>query len=98
MLSSYPACFFNEGNGYSVIFPDLNGGTCGDTLDEAIDMAIDFLAVYLFWLKEDNQTILETSSIDTINPIDVISDLDYTFDDAFVKIISVDVEEYTKIH
>ena len=24
MLSIYPACFFKEDNGYSVIFPDLN--------------------------------------------------------------------------
>ena len=24
MLSMYPACFYKEGNGYSVIFPDLD--------------------------------------------------------------------------
>lgn len=34
MLSAYPACFFKEENGYSVVFPDLNWlSTCGDTLD-----------------------------------------------------------------
>ena len=36
MLTSYPACFFKEENGYSVIFPDLNTATSGETLDEAM--------------------------------------------------------------
>ena len=31
MLSIYPACFFEEENHYSVIFPDFNYlSTCGD--------------------------------------------------------------------
>ena len=48
MLSVYPACFFKEGNGYSVIFPDLNWlATQGDTLQEAMEMAIDCLAGYI---------------------------------------------------
>ena len=39
MLSAYPACFFKEENGYSVVFPDLNYlATCGQTLDEALVM------------------------------------------------------------
>ena len=37
MVSAYPACFFKEENGYSVIFPDLNYlGTCGDSVEEAL--------------------------------------------------------------
>ena len=45
MLSIYPACFFEEDNGvYSVIFPDLDLGTCGDNFEDAMTMAIDFLA------------------------------------------------------
>ncbi len=35
MLSIYPACFYKEKDGYSVIFPDLNYlATQGDTLEE----------------------------------------------------------------
>ena len=50
MLSAYPACFFHEENGFSVIFPDLNYlSTCGDSLNEALEMSIDCLAGYLFW-------------------------------------------------
>ena len=37
MLSIYPACFFHNEDGYSIIFPDLNWlSTCGATLEEAM--------------------------------------------------------------
>jgi predicted RNase H-like HicB family nuclease len=35
----YPAVFTQEGDAYSVIFPDLEIATSGETLVEAIDMA-----------------------------------------------------------
>ena len=45
MLSAYPACFFKEKKGYSVIFTDLNWlATCGDTLNEALESAVDGLS------------------------------------------------------
>ena len=48
MLTIYPACFYKEEKGYSVIFPDLNWlSTCGDTLEQAMEMAIDCLAGYI---------------------------------------------------
>ena len=56
MLSIYPACFFKEDNGYSVIFPDLNYlATQGDTLEDAVAMAVDCLAGYLYTAKMDNE-------------------------------------------
>lgn len=52
MLSIYPACFYKEKEGnYSVIFPVLGIATCGDTIDEAMEMAIDCLAGYLYDAK-----------------------------------------------
>lgn len=49
MLSIYPACFYKEDNGYSVVFPDLNYlSTCGENLDKALTMAVDCLAGYLY--------------------------------------------------
>ena len=64
MLSAYPACFFKEENGYSVIFPDLNHlATCGETLDEALAMAVDCLAGYLYWMEEDGESAPPPSSI-----------------------------------
>ena len=66
MLSIYPAIFYEEKEGgYSVIFPDLNHlATCGDTLNEAMAMAVDCLAGYIYseelddvlsFLKPDEQ-------------------------------------------
>ena len=68
MLSTYPAIFFKEENGYSVIFPDLNYlSTCGKTLDEAFSMAIDCLAGYLYWILQDEEPFPVSSSIDKVD-------------------------------
>ena len=52
MPITYPACFFKEENGYSVIFSDLNDlSTCDETFKGAMKMATDCLAGYLYWAK-----------------------------------------------
>ena len=57
MLSMYPACFYKEAEGYSVVFPDLNNlATQGDTFEEAMEMAVDCLAGYLYTCKRDGET------------------------------------------
>lgn len=99
MLSAYPACFIKEENGYSVIFPDLNNlATCGHTLDEALTMAVDCLAGYLYWLREDEETAPEASPIDKINLDEIVEELEVSPDEAFVNIVTVDVTEYAKTH
>ncbi len=99
MLSAYPACFIKEEQGYSVIFPDLNNlATCGDTLDEALAMAIDCLAGYLYWLRNDGETAPEPSLSTDINPAEIMKDLEISSEEAFVNIITVDVAEYAKTH
>lgn len=99
MLSAYPACFMKEGNGYSVIFPDLNDlATCGDTLDEAFSMAVDCLAGYLYWLQKDGETAPAASTLDQIDPIKVAASLGLSENEAFVNIVTVDVAEYAKVH
>ena len=58
MLSMYPAVFFREDNGYSVVFPDLNWlATQGNTFEEAMEMAIDCLAGYLYTCQMDKSEI-----------------------------------------
>lgn len=99
MLSAYPACFIKEDSGYSVIFPDLNNlATCGDTLDEALAMAIDCLAGYLYWLQNDRETAPEPSPPANINPAEIMKDLEISSEEAFVNIVTVDVAEYAKTH
>ena len=99
MLSAYPACFFKEESGYSVVFPDLNDlSTCGETLDEALRMAVDCLAGYLYWRKKVGAAAPAPSPVDAIRLADVADELEVPMDGAFVNIITVDVEEYAKTH
>lgn len=100
MLSAYPACIYKEENGYSVIFPDLNWlATCGNTLEEALTMAVDCLAGYLYTYKKiDGEEIPSPSDVKNIDLISIAQELDVCPTDGFVNIIAVDVEEYAKTH
>lgn len=96
MLSVYPACFYKEKEGgYSVIFPDLNHlATCGDTLANAVEMAVDCLASYLYTAKKEKEDAPAPSDI---SDIDVNAEYD-EYETAFINMVSVDVDEYAKKH
>lgn len=50
----YPAIFEKEEEGYSVYFPGLDGCyTQGDSLEEAANMAVDALGLYLEGAEEE---------------------------------------------
>ena len=99
MLSIYPACFFKEADGYTVVFPDLNyTATCGATLDEAMTMAVDCLAGYIYSAKRDGETVPPPSDVSEIKPADVAAELDEPVGEAFVNLVTVDVAEYAKSH
>ena len=99
MLMSYPACFYKEENGYSVIFPYLNNtATCGDTLDEAMAMAIDCLAGYLYTLQQEDEPIPSPSPLSSVSATDVAKELDFDPGECFVSFVTVDVAEYAKKH
>lgn len=101
MLSVYPAIFFHEKNGhYSVVFPDLNHlATCGDTMQEAMEMAVDCLAGYLHSEKLDGNKIPAPTPIDKVDiHCEDDEDDDYGEKDRFVNLVSVDVEEYARAH
>lgn len=99
MLSAYPACFFKEDNGYSVIFPDLNYlATCGDTLDDAFAMAIDCLAGYIYSAQKDGTPLASPSDLGSIDVSAIAHDLEISGQNAFVNMVTVDVAEYAKKH
>ncbi|MCH5279267.1 MAG: type II toxin-antitoxin system HicB family antitoxin [Christensenellaceae bacterium] len=99
MLSNYPACFFKEENGYSVIFPDLNYlATCGHTLDEAFSMAVDCLAGYLYMLSKDGESVPAASPLNAVDPAKIAEELEFSYEEYFVNIVTVDVAEYAKTH
>lgn len=98
MLSIYPACFFKEENGYSVIFPDLDLATCGDTIEESMAMAMDCLAGRLRWLKRDGDPIPKPSPMSAIDLAMISKELEIEPSEAFVNMVSVDLEAYAKEH
>ena len=55
----YPAIFTPEDDGsYSIVFPDLEGCyTCGDNLEDSIEMAEDALALVLYGYEKDGREI-----------------------------------------
>lgn len=99
MLSAYPACFIKEESGYSVVFPDLGYlATCGETLEDALEMAVDCLASYLYLSKKDGSCVPAASTIGTIDPKKVAKELEVSSVEEFVSIVTVDVAEYAKTH
>lgn len=104
MLTMYPACFFKEENGYSVIFPDLENGclsTCGDSLEEAITMAVDCLAGYIYTAWEFKEDVPPASPINSIDIKKIANDTydnEGDYSEAFVNMISVNVAAYAKEH
>lgn len=99
MLTIYPAVFLKESNGYSVIFPDLNDlATCGETLEEAMGMAIDCLAGYIYAAAMENDDIPAPSDIKDIDPEAIARELEVDPDESFANMVTVDVDEYAKTH
>ena len=101
MLSMYPACFYKEEDGYSVIFPDLGDlATQGDTFEEAMEMAVDCLAGYLYTAQRDGEEVPAPSKLTEVDPVKVSQELDpeLPVGEAIVNLVSVDVAEYAKKH
>lgn len=99
MLSVYPACFYHDDDGYSVIFPDLNWlSTCGETLNEAMQAAVDCLAGYLYMCQKNGEEFPAPSPLNTIDAIQTALELDpdSSVGEAFVNMVSVDVAAYAR--
>ena len=99
MLSVYPACFFIENEGYSVIFPDLNYlATEGETLSDALNNATECLASYLYKPLPD-QIINPPSKLADVSLEKVAKKINSSVEDgSFVNLVSVDAEQYAKQH
>lgn len=101
MLSMYPACFYAEDGAYSVIFPDLNWlATEGSDFEEAMEMAVDCLAGYLYSCQKDGEEIPPPSKLSDIDPVAIAKELtpEAPECESFVNMVSVDVAAYAKEH
>ena len=68
MKAMYPALFEKEDNCYNVTFPDLPEAiTCGDTLEQAIEMAKECLGLCLDVRKENKEELPVMSDPSTID-------------------------------
>lgn len=87
---AYPAIFTPEEDGtYSINFPDLEGCyTCGDSLEDGIEMAEDALALVLYGYETDSRTIPAPSAPASL-PIS---------GNEFVNYIACDTMEYRKMY
>ena len=64
MLSIYPACFYKEEDGYSVIFPDLNYlATQGDDLEDAINGYYNDDKYFMRVMTEDEETLIYMKNV-----------------------------------
>ena len=99
MLSIYPACFFRDRKGYSVVFPDLNWlATNGESETDAMNMAVDCLAGYLYMLEKEHEEIPEASHMSDISLEKVAQELDADPRGGFINMVSVDVDQYARDH
>lgn len=84
----YPACFYKEDSGYSVVVPDLLGCcTQGDTLEDAIQMAEDAALGWLLTALEENEEIPKPTEIKNVK-------LEY--ETGFVSLLLLDISAYSE--
>ncbi len=90
MVYIYPAIFQrNDDGGYSVSFPDLKGCvTEGDTLEKAVYMAKDAMALWLDVAIENSDTIPNASSPESVT----------VEKGNFVSLVDIDLDAYRKEH
>ena len=87
---AYPAVFTPEEDGsFSITFPDLEGCyTCGDSLEDGIEMAEDVLALVLYGYEKDGRPIPSPSAPAAL-PLS---------GNEFVNYIACDTIEYRKMY
>ena len=92
MKYAYPAIFTPEENGaFSVVFPDLEGCyTCGDNLEDALEMAEDALALTLYGYETDKRPIPGPSPLSVLTP--------NSEKEEFINYIACDTLEYRKMY
>ena len=93
MKRSYPAIFHKDDSGrFSVLFPDFDAATCGDDLDDAVEMAKECRVLQLKGLRQDGDDFPVPSPLDKIDPAAYLSDLGVNAPS--VRLIDVDLDDY----
>lgn len=85
MLKSYPAIFHKEDTGYWVEFPEFLGGTQGESLEEAMYNAREFLESSIALYIDEGLELPKMSNIE-----------DLPAPDGFVTLIQADPTPFIK--
>ncbi|MBR3133044.1 MAG: type II toxin-antitoxin system HicB family antitoxin [Clostridia bacterium] len=101
MKVMYPVLFYEEKEGeYSVFVPDLNNAsTCGDTLEEAMEMAEDLIAGLVLDEMEEGNKIPSATRIEKVSfkKLESIVDIEgWDYKSKFKTYIIVDIGVYAE--
>lgn len=103
MFVTYPSIFCREEDGqYSVFFADFEGGTCGENIEDAYRMAIDWLGINLmdYYLEKKplpKATPIEKVNIkDSLNFLETEKEKEETAKNCFVTLVGFDLVQYIK--
>ncbi len=89
MKLTYPACLYPDEDGYSVIVPDLPGCvTQGNSLEEALEMAIDAASGWVLDELESGNTPPKASRPEEIKPDE--------YPNGFVSLLLLDIDRYAE--
>ena len=79
----YPAIFYKEDDGYSVMFVDFECATQGGDLPESIEMAAEAAAGWIMGSIDRGETLPKASAPESV----------YPEDGGFVSLVYVDLDE-----
>ena len=104
MLVSCPAIFYYspEEKGYYIYIPDIEGaGTQGDSIDEALLMASDYLGIMASSIIENGDSLPRKSAISELSiegnfPFKDDPEFDgyYDYSKSFISLVYVDLKDY----
>ena len=97
----YPVLFYEEKEGnYSVFVPDLdNASTCGNTLEEAMNMAEDLIAGIVLDKMEEGEKIPKANKIEDIDYEKLEKELDienWDYVSKFKTYVVVDISAFAE--
>lgn len=77
MSYTYPAIFYKEEQGYSIIFPDFPGGSQGDDIDDAMNNAQEFLDSAVAYYLDENMPLPNPTNFENYEPEPIFKNYDY---------------------
>ena len=77
MTYTYPAIFYKEENGYSIIFPDFPGGSQGDNIDDAMYSAQEFLDSIIAYYLDENIPLPQPTDLNNYTNDPMFKDYNY---------------------